>query len=89
MHHHPRICEDNGWPASRSDDVTFHNSQATPVTISKDPSYIWPFDPPPDYVVPGHGTIDCKILSGIQPGIHHYRVDGCPKEITPKTVIIS
>jgi hypothetical protein len=91
MHHDTRVCEDKRWRAHCSDDVTWHNSQAHPVTISKDPSSPWPFAPPGPYVVPAHGTLNCNILLGLPPNDYNYSVNDCPIEIknTPKTVIIS
>ena len=59
MRHEPRICEDDGWPAHCTDDVTFHNTQGHAITISQNPSSQWPFDPPagdPRYHIRAHGT---------------------------------
>lgn len=92
MRHEPRICEDDGWPAHCTDDVTFHNTQGHAITISQNPSSQWPFDPPagdPRYHIRAHGTADCKIASGLSTGPHSYFVDGCPPRVTPRTVIIS
>lgn len=90
MHHDTKICEDDNWPAHCSDDITWHNTQGHPVTIDKGPT-VWPFEPPPPYVVPANGTWTgkCTIKPGLPPAPYQYDVKGCPPKASPKTVIIS
>jgi len=90
QHHDKKACEDTGWVAQESDDVTFHNSQDHPITVHQAGSHKWPFKPNGPYVIDALKTKDCQIVPGLPADTYHYELDGCPpSKGAPKTVIIS
>jgi hypothetical protein len=91
------VCS-NSWTGKHNENITLKNQQSNVVTVSPctNPTGPWPFSSPSSaFTVPAKvgstpGTQTVTLQNA--PGDYCYKTTGCPgdpKEVNPKTVIIT
>jgi hypothetical protein len=89
MDHTIKVCEDDNVNVHGSDKIIWKNTQALPVSIIKHPDNEFPFKPGPPIIVFPLVPAISHVRNDLPARDYKYNVEGCPKEVTPKTVIIS